>query len=218
VVAVGHNLRRHRLVKKAREAIASGALGELLAIRTVWTSPAREQPGWHHAPGMAGSVLLDIGVHHLDVAAHLGGALVASVCGSMVAPDRNRESAAYGGRLANGVLFSGFISKQGVYEHTIQVSGTRAALEFSCHRANSWRWTGPDHLGMKAQVAEAAQYARQLPEVVWSSRTGGDWLESYTATWGAFASAIAGEGQVSCTVAEGAAAVRAAFALEAGLR
>ncbi|MGH9672578.1 MAG: Gfo/Idh/MocA family protein, partial [Bryobacteraceae bacterium] len=79
VVAVGHNLRCHRLVRRARELVQSGALGDLLAIRMVWTSPVRPRPSWMQAPGLAGSVLLEIAVHHVDLFHYLTGHAVRTV-------------------------------------------------------------------------------------------------------------------------------------------
>jgi len=208
VVAIGHNLRCHRLVRRARDLAQSGRLGDLMAIRTVWTSPVRPRPSWMQEPGLAGSVLLEIAVHHVDLFQYLTGNAIRTVHSTMNNGSRDSEGASLSGMLAGGTLFTSLLARQGVYEHNIHVAGSTAAVEFSCQRANSWRLTTQRHLGLRAQVAEASQYLSQLPMLAATLRSGGDWLESYQTQWRAFAAAVREGTPGACTIEEAAAAVR----------
>ena len=207
VVAAGHNLRCHRLVRKAKAILQSGALGQLFALRGVWISPTRPRAPWNHAPGIAGSVLMDIGVHHIDLFAYLAGSPIQTAHASLLGPNRDSESAAISGSLQNGTLFTTVMARQGPYEHSLHIAGSRAAIEFSCQRANAFRLVEPHHLGLHAQLAEITQYLSQLPALLSSLRTGGDWLDSYFTQWSEFVAAIHTGSPVPCTIREAAAAV-----------
>ncbi|MBK7927872.1 MAG: Gfo/Idh/MocA family oxidoreductase [Bryobacterales bacterium] len=207
VVAVGHNLRCHRLVRKAKAILHSGALGQLFALRGVWISPTRPRAPWNHDPGIAGSVLMDIGVHHIDLFAFLAGSPIQTAHASLLSSNRDSESAAISGSLANGTLFTTVMARQGLNDHNLHIASSRASIEFSCQRANAFRLTEPHHLGLHAQLAEITQYLSQLPALLVSLRTGGDWLDSYYIQWSEFAAAIHTGSRVPCTIREAAAAV-----------
>lgn len=215
VVAVGHNLRCHRFVRQARAIIQIGGLGEILAIRTVWTSTPREG----RDGVLAGGVLLDLGVHHFDLFAYLGGSPVEAVAATFHDRGESSETAAVSGRLRSGTVLTSVVSWQGISEHAVHVAGTKGAIGFSFERANSWRATTATDLGLRAQASEIRQYLRQIPDVFRTIGTGGDWLESYRAQWANFASAIRQGTAVACSIVDAAAAVKAcAQAGEAALR
>ena len=213
VIAVGHNLRCHRLVRRARAMIESGVLGAISGIRTVWSSPTRVRAGWNHEAGLEGSVLLDIAVHHVDLLAYLGSSRVSKVHATVVGGNRNSESASISGRLENGALFTSMVARRGPFEHNIHVSCTKGAIEFSCQKANAWRVIPELNLGMAAQASEMRQYLAELPALVTAARTGGDWLESYPVQWREFISAVREGTRVPCTVAEAAEAARVCIEL-----
>lgn len=67
VAMVGHNFRMHPKFRAAREALAAGALGELIGIRGMFTSERRALPGWKQAPAGGGDAITDLAIHHFDV-------------------------------------------------------------------------------------------------------------------------------------------------------
>ncbi len=207
VVAVGHNLRFHRLVQRARSLVQSGKLGNLLAVTAMWTARRVEQPGWRSLPSMGGGVLLDLGVHHADLLAYLAGSPMEDITAVRTGNARDGESATMAGRFRNGALFSSLVSQRGVDEHVIHVAGDECAVEFSLQRANSWRTLSKGQLGLRAQVAEVRQYVGQLPDVLSTIRTGGDWAQSYVDQWRAFASVVGGGETAICSLKEAATAV-----------
>ena len=67
---VGFNLRKHRLIEKLRKFVLDGAVGEIEAIRSCWTSAIRyrcELPDWRNSSELGGGALFEIGVHHFDL-------------------------------------------------------------------------------------------------------------------------------------------------------
>ena len=72
---VGHHRRHHPAVARAREAIAAGELGDLVAVSGLWSARKDDEyftsTPWHRLPG-AGVMLINA-VHDLDLLRHLCG-------------------------------------------------------------------------------------------------------------------------------------------------
>ncbi|MBU8828963.1 Gfo/Idh/MocA family protein [Mycolicibacterium goodii] len=74
VVLVGHHRRHHPAVAKARELIAGGAIGRLVAVNGMWLTKKSDDyfdQQWRREPG--GGVMLINLVHELDLARYLCG-------------------------------------------------------------------------------------------------------------------------------------------------
>lgn len=74
VVLVGHHRRHHPAVAKARELIAGGAIGRLVAVNGMWLTRKSDDyfdQRWRREPG--GGVMLINLVHELDLARYLFG-------------------------------------------------------------------------------------------------------------------------------------------------
>ena len=77
--AIGYNFRRNPIVEAARQTLASGPLGELVAIQGSFHWAADRIEGWRAQPGMGGGVLLDLVSHHVDLVSALSGANIVQV-------------------------------------------------------------------------------------------------------------------------------------------
>jgi predicted dehydrogenase len=76
VLQFGFNLRHHPAIRRARSLVASGQLGMLVWMRGVYGKPMADDfaSGWRADPASAGGgILLDQGIHLLDVIHLLGG-------------------------------------------------------------------------------------------------------------------------------------------------
>lgn len=71
---VGFNFRFHPLVEDARARIARGELGEIVAVRGLFTSERRVLPGWKGRAGEGGGAIADLATHWFDLIPHLTGA------------------------------------------------------------------------------------------------------------------------------------------------
>ncbi|MBC7928750.1 MAG: hypothetical protein H7039_24155, partial [Bryobacteraceae bacterium] len=49
----------------------SGMLGDLVAVSTVWNSSQAGRPAWQKDRTRGGGVLLDLGIHHIDLTRYL---------------------------------------------------------------------------------------------------------------------------------------------------
>jgi predicted dehydrogenase len=153
-------------------------------------------------------------VHHVDLVQDLTGDAIenCSVVSSGSSP--GVELTVLSGTLKRGALFAFVLGRRGVYQHTVSITGAKAVIEFSCHRANSWRTlrAGQD-VGIRAQISESKEYLRQVPALARAFRTGGDWLDSYRVQWESFVSAVLEGAPVPCSFADAASAVNICAAL-----
>ncbi len=167
--AAGHNLRFHRLVRRAADAVKTGRLGKLRRIEMRWSSPASNQPGWRDDPGQGGGVVFDLGVHHIDLARFITSAEFTNLDASGD-PRRTRVE----GVLADATQFDAIWSCGAHANHTVRLIGESASVEFSMYSAISWR---PARL-------------EDLIAAVRGRKSGGDSAASYRAQWLDFAEAI----------------------------
>ncbi|WP_112324098.1 Gfo/Idh/MocA family protein [Oceanibium sediminis] len=103
---VGHHRRTHRVVARARDLLAGGAIGDVLGVSGIWA--VRKHEGYFDAPWRAGAggspVLINL-VHDIDLLRHLLGEitelcpLLADTCGGGA-----EDSGALALRFASGAL------------------------------------------------------------------------------------------------------------------
>jgi predicted dehydrogenase len=70
---MGFNYRWNRLYQSARRELVAGRLGEVLAVRTVFTIAERPLPAWKRTRATGGGALYDLGAHHVDLVRFLFG-------------------------------------------------------------------------------------------------------------------------------------------------
>jgi len=173
----GLNFRHHPAVADARRRLAEGGLGRVQAVRSVFTAAARSLPGWKQQTATGGGVLLDLGVHHLDLVTHLlalpidavactvedrdaGQEVTATLC-ARLCPRADAADDADGGGPPRppGVVFSGtYAAMTGRGENRLEIYGERGNLVIDTHDAAPRApVTSP---GRFARLAEAWRAAR----------------------------------------------------------
>ena len=194
-VAMGFNLRSHRLVGEARAILAAGAIGPVELVRTTWTSGYNrggEWPAWRDRRETGGGAIHEIAIHHLDLCAHLLGEELEITAASSVDREVADQSAVLIGRAAGGALVSISAAQRTADVNEIEVFGRDGALRFSLYRADSLQVRRGSDLagGPRARLRQGLAAARRLPGALVAARAGGDFLGSYTAHWEATAAAL----------------------------
>jgi predicted dehydrogenase len=212
--AVGFNLRRHRQVVAAREALAAGRLGRLAMIRTHWTAAVRP-PGWRASATEGGVALWEMGVHHLDLWRHLTGE----------EPRRITASGEEGALALSAVTDGGTLLATTVADGTsdaneVELVGERGRLTLTLYRGDGPHWApaGRAAGGVGVRLSAAARAARTLPRQARAARAGGDYVLSFAAEWEALARAVRGEGVPPATFEDGRRAMALVLAAQRALR
>jgi predicted dehydrogenase len=129
VGVVGYNFRHSPIARAAAGTLASGELGDLVAIQSRFLWAADRIEGWRADPDRGGGCLLDLASHHIDLVTHLAGSAVATVrctTGSRRSPE---DSARLHLTLADGVdvqILASFVV--GTAANRIDLFGTRGHL------------------------------------------------------------------------------------------
>ncbi|HEV2765364.1 MAG TPA: Gfo/Idh/MocA family oxidoreductase, partial [Pyrinomonadaceae bacterium] len=217
---VGFNLRWHRLVCEAREAVRRGEIGELRMLRTVFTARTRAggdrftpTPAWRARPEEGGGALFDLGVHHFDLLGFLLGDEVEEV--SALGPsDEDADACAFTARTSRGVLVSSVFCEGTAECHELELYGTRGRLRVSPYRFDGLERTdGAAYAGAPCErLRGVARTVRELPRALLRARAGGDLLNSYAAEWEHFFNAIRRDAAPAATLEDGRRALALALA------
>jgi predicted dehydrogenase len=216
IAAIGFNLRCHRLVRRAREVIASGALGEIHQMITMWGSQMQhdtKMPPWRRVEASGGGALFEIGIHHIDACAFLLDDKIDNVemlTSSGVCDD---ESVSLLARTKGGVLISSSFSQVTAQFNEFRIVGDRGVLSFSLYHADSFAFTSLSQpsFGLRQRLNQLSRL-REFPELLRIARGGGDYLLSYREQWNRFAAAVRGESAPASSFADGLFALKVVHA------
>lgn len=152
-------------VRAIQQFMASGELGDVLFVRSVWLTRSQGRPkhGWRRDPERAGGgVLMDLGVQALDVALWLlGYPEVERVTASMHFTSGVEDSAFAFLALAGGVTLSVEVSWDLRSErdtHSLLVLGTLGSATTAPFRVRKDMETGPLDVAPPLDVDEAGLY------------------------------------------------------------
>lgn len=125
----GFNYRQHPLVQQTRRLLQAGAIGEVVALQTVFSSPASALPEWKQQDD-SGGALFDRGAHHVDLAAFLLGAHPVSVTARQSSRRSVGDTATLECVFPNDATMQSVFSFDGVAEDRITVIGQTGRLSF----------------------------------------------------------------------------------------
>jgi predicted dehydrogenase len=213
--AVGFNMRRHRLVREARDALARGELGRVRLVRTVFASGSRvraDYPAWRTRHESGGGSIFELGTHHFDLVRFLLGREAREVYASC---DEGDETSIVTVKTDGGAQVSTALSEATAEGHELEFYGERGWLRVSCYRADGVeRLDAGQYAGSaRARLDNMKRTLRALPRVLAQARRGGgDYVNSYAEEWRNFADALRGRTEVSATLEDGRRALRIALA------
>ncbi|MDT5157176.1 MAG: hypothetical protein QOH51_1533 [Acidobacteriota bacterium] len=213
-VLVGFNLRWHRLVRVAREAIRLGELGDIKLVRTVFTSGVRlgvDFADWRRRQETGGGALFELGVHHFDLIRFLLSGEAEEVSAVSATDD---ETATVLIRMSCGAQVVSAFSEGTGENHAVEVYGARGWLRLSCYRADGLERFGTAQYGGApgARLHELARGLVALPRMLRQARRGGDYVASFTEEWRHFVGAITRDSPTECTLDDGRRALEIALA------
>jgi len=222
-VVVGHNLRWHRLVRQAKEIVASGQLGRIKAVRSTYTHAragliAQE---WHQARATGGGVLLNEAVHHLDLWHLFTARRVEQIQAYTVHSEQGEdETSVVAAHLSGNVLATGVFTLQSGPTNELELCGEYGRLCLSLYRFDGLEWfpstSYPGNAG--GRLTKLAQNARALPGALRALREGGEFPATYGGLWSHMADCILRGAASECTLEDGRASLGVALAAIASTR
>lgn len=126
---IGLNFRHHPNYLDLRARIAAGQLGEIIAVRTAFCSARRTLPGWKASRQTGGSVLRELGVHHLDLVEFILGEPIERISAVERSIDYEADCATVIAHSRSGIAADLVLSlSSGVSMNRIEILGTAGHL------------------------------------------------------------------------------------------
>ena len=136
---IGFNFRFHTLYKAARQAIQSGRIGDLVSVRSVFSTATQASATWERSR-QVGGLLSDLASHHVDLIRFFLGQEVQDVWATVKPPD---DAATLQLQLANGLLSQSFFSWNAIEEDRFEFYGRRGKLTVDRYLSLDLEFTDP---------------------------------------------------------------------------
>jgi predicted dehydrogenase len=218
-VMVGFNLRWHRHVLAARRLVASGTLGRIQSLGTVFSDPLLSRagvPAWRSRRAAGGGALFDKLTHHFDLWRFLLGDEVEEVSAMSCTGKGDDSTVGVTGRTRGGVLVTALGVDDSFLRHDITIYGERGGVHVDCYRFDGLRHyaaeevPGSPRTRLRHLVATFANARASLAAI----GRGGDFDASYDGEWRHFAASVRSERAPACGVRDGRAALEIALAAD----
>ena len=216
VAVMGFNYRFNPLYRRVRDVVRSGTLGQIVSVRSVFTTKSTDVPGWKRDRATGGGVLLDLASHHVDLVRFLLGREIVQAQASTRGVRFQGDTASLRLTLDDGVLVDSFFSLSSTDDDRFEILGTHGRLAMDRYR------------GWEVDVTPAGSEASRAKRIVAklkSLRRGGYLLKkgrsvagepSFAAALGDFVSAVRGHRRPrGATIVDG---LRSLAAIEAAER
>jgi len=218
-IAVGHNLRCHRLVEKAVPILRNEDLGRLDVVQSVWTTDLGlnvDLPEWRGRRDSGGGVVFEIGIHHFDLVQHLLADKVVEVWGRRRSGSEDASAVVMSATTDRGVLLTSVFSQETLPRNEFDFTGQEARLNLNLYRFDGLSLTavGAGVHGIGSRARSAVATLKSLPTAMRLARTGGDFLGSYRRQWQRLLPALRNGTAVPCSVRDAANAALVAIAVE----
>jgi predicted dehydrogenase len=138
---VGFNYRFHSLFRRLRGYLADERIGELVAVRSVFSSAHRQLPEWKRSRQTGGGALLDLASHHVDLVGFVTGREIESVFASVRSVSSEDDTAVLELTLEGGVPVQTLVSMTAVDEDRIDVYGSEGRLSIDRFRSRGVLYT-----------------------------------------------------------------------------
>jgi len=124
------------LHQEVRRHLQTSKLGELVGVRSVFTTAPHRMPEWKRRRASGGGALLDLASHHVDLVRFWFSEEVHEVRANITSQRVEADTATLELRLANGLLVQSFFSTSSVDDDRFEIYGRNGKL--SLDRYNSW--------------------------------------------------------------------------------
>jgi predicted dehydrogenase len=133
---IGFNYRFNPLHQELRRLLQTGAIGELVGARSVWTTASHQMPEWKTTRTTGGGVLLDLASHHFDLIRFWFGQDIVEVHASLGSHRTEGDTATAQLRLASGLQVESFFALSSIDDDRFEIYGRAGKL--SLDRYNGW--------------------------------------------------------------------------------
>lgn len=125
---MGFNCRGNPLYATLRDLMRAGRAGQIVYLRTFFSTAARAHPGWKRERASGGGALLDLGVHHIDLIRFVTGREITAVRATVSSRASEHDTALLECQLEGGISTHSFFSLAAAEGDHVEVHGDQARL------------------------------------------------------------------------------------------
>jgi len=138
---IGFNYRFNELYRRLRAQIVAGRIGEVLQLRSVFSTTSNVLTAWRETRHTGGGVLLDLAAHHIDLVRFLLGHEVVRATARIRSVQHDADTAALDLEFENGVSVQSFFTYGSIEENRIEVYGRAGKLSVDQYASLDVRMT-----------------------------------------------------------------------------
>ena len=154
---IGFSYRFNPLHQQVRRYLQAGRLGELIAVRSVFTTAPHHVPEWRQRRASGGGALLDLASHHVDLVRFWFDQKPLEVHATIKSERVEADTATLELRLANGLVIQSLFSMSSMDDDRFEIYGRRGKL--CLDRYNSWN---VDLTGLRRASASLQRFGQAL--------------------------------------------------------
>jgi predicted dehydrogenase len=216
-ILMGYNKRWHRLVRKTKEIIQEGSLGEVRMIQVIFSTGHRNRyiPEWRLHRKKGGGNIVENGSHFYDLWHFFLQKDVQKVSALSHSTDKvDDEPSIITAETENGVFLNCVLSDFLPDRLEMEIFGEECVLHASLHRFDGLEFIplGSYAGNVKSRLKRTTGFLKGLPAGIKQARWGGDYQTSYRAMWQHFLDAIHNDTIVECTLEDGRRSLQVALA------
>jgi predicted dehydrogenase len=216
-IMVGYNKRWHRLVRKTKEIIQNGSLGEVRMIHVIFSTGHRNRyiPEWRLHRKTGGGGIIENGSHFYDLWHFLLQKDVQKVLATSKSTDRiDDEPSVVTAEAENGVFLNCILSDFLPDRFEMEIFGEECVLHASLHRFDGLEIIplGSYAGKIKSRLKRMSGFFKELPEGIQQASLGGDYQASFRFMWQHFLDSILNDTPVECTLEDGRRSLQVALA------
>ena len=125
---IGFNYRFNPLYVRLKRELESERIGQIVAVRSVFSTASRPLPEWKKTRAAGGGVLLDLGSHHVDLIRFLLGQEVKQSIAHLRSIGSEHDTAMLELTTTGGISVQSFFSLGAVDEDRIEIYGDKGKL------------------------------------------------------------------------------------------
>jgi predicted dehydrogenase len=191
---MGFNYRWNRLYRNARRELDAGRLGEVIAVRSVFSIAERPLPAWKRSRAAGGGALHELGSHHVDLVRFLFGE-IAQVKADIQSRQSEADTAFVQMRLESGLIVQSLFAFGAADEERFEIHGRDGTLTVDRSRHQDVRFERPARRWRRLRrAAHALAQVVHAPYVLEKRFVPGH-EPSHRIALGRFVAAAAGDGR-----------------------
>jgi len=197
-ICVAYVLRFMRQIRRMRALIRAGELGEIEILRCLASTPEMLSPlapSHRRDRTQGGGSIIELGVHHYDLWAHLLDSRVADVSALSRSIHMHDQSTVVAARMSCGTLASTCVSLGAADQYQVDALGSRARASASLFRYDGFEMVAAGRSSRQARLRMERLLAgvRELPNALRVRAHGGTFRDSFRELWKHLVESIAAD-------------------------